>query len=273
VGEYGHLPLAAIRKAHVREWMAKRAAAGRGRNTIRNELAPVRAALEQAVEDKKLTENPATISRRGKQKALPGREPKKVVAPPADQVTATIAAAEGDFKVVLLTAVSSGLRLGELYALRWDDIADDWRTLTVARSNRRGVITDPKTEAGSRTVPIFPTLRKALKEHKVASRFTGPQDLVFPDPLGRPENPFTVAHRELRAALKAAGLEEKAFTFHSLRHFAVSRLIEDGANILLVSKIAGHASADITLKVYAHLMSDGADKAADAFDPAVSAIG
>jgi integrase len=204
---------------------------------------------------------------------VPGGNQGVLEGPPAAQVTAMIDAAKDDFKVVLLTAVSSGLRLGELYALRWSDIATDWRTLTVSRSNRRGDITDPKTTAGARTVPIFPTLRKALKEHKVASRFTDPDDLVFPDQLGRPENPFTVAHRELRVTFEAAGLEEKAFTFHSLRHFAVSRLIEAGANILLVSKIAGHASPDITLRVYSHLMSDGADKAADAFDPAVSAVG
>ena len=175
-------------------------------------------------------------------------------------------------KIVLLVAVSSGLRLGEIYALRWCDLADDWRTLKVTRSNRRGVIGEPKTSSGVREVPIFPTLRKALQEHKLASRFAGADDLVFPDPVGRPQNPFTVVYRELRATFKRAGLE-RAFTFQSLRHFAVSRLIEDGANILLVSKGAGHGSPDITLRVYGHLMNDGASKAADAFDPAVAAIG
>lgn len=76
----------------------------------------------------------------------------------------------------------------------------------------------------------------------------------------------------MRCAFKKAGLPERCFGFHALRHFCVSRLIEDGANILLISKLAGHASADITLRVYAHLMSDGADKAADVYDPA-SAFG
>lgn len=105
------------------------------------------------------------------------------------------AAAEGDFATVLLMAVSSGLRLGELYALRWCEVADDWRTLTVTSSNHRGVITAPKTLSSARTVPIFSTVRKALKEHKVASRFVAADDLVFPDAVGRPVNPFVTAQR------------------------------------------------------------------------------
>jgi len=55
--------------------------------------------------------------------------------------------------------------------------------------------------------------------------------------------------------------------FHDLRHYAVSKLIEQGANILLVSRVAGHARASMTLDVYAHLLVDGLSEAATRFDP------
>jgi integrase len=251
--------------------MAKRAKAGRGRNTIRNELAPIRCALEQAVEDRKIVENPASL-RRGGRRRIPCKEPEQVVAPPAKEVTRMIAAAAGDFRTVLLVAASCGLRLDELYGLRWGDIGKDWLTVTVASSNRRGVLTEPKTKSGKRTVPLFPSARKALKEHKLASRFGADGDLVFPDYFGRPVDSLHVADRALQAAFKAAGLSERAWRFHSLRHFAVSRLIEAGANIVLVSKVAGHATPDITLRVYSHLLDDGVEKAADAFDPASALV-
>lgn len=55
--------------------------------------------------------------------------------------------------------------------------------------------------------------------------------------------------------------------FHDLRHYCISRLIEDGANILLISKLAGHASPDISLRIYSLMMPTGAANAADLYDP------
>jgi integrase len=54
---------------------------------------------------------------------------------------------------------------------------------------------------------------------------------------------------------------------HDLRHYAVSRLIEQGPNVLLVSKVAGHTRARVTLDVYAHLFREGLREAAERFDP------
>jgi integrase len=70
---------------------------------------------------------------------------------------------------------------------------------------------------------------------------------------------------EFYPALKQASVQ--AFRFHDLRHFAVSQLIAQGANILQISRIAGHADPSITLKVYSHLLADGLAEAADRYDP------
>lgn len=67
---------------------------------------------------------------------------------------------------------------------------------------------------------------------------------------GYPERPPDWARREFLPARKRAGLRD-SLRLHDLRHYAVSRLIEQGANVLLVSKVAGHARPSVTLDVYA----------------------
>jgi integrase len=69
----------------------------------------------------------------------------------------------------------------------------------------------------------------------------------------------------LRATARAKLRE--TLRLHDLRHHAVSRLIEEGANVLLVSRIAGHAKPSVTLDVYSHLFAEGLEEAAARFDP------
>lgn len=267
VATYGHLPLGAFTRSHVRAWMGERARAGAGRNTIRNGIAVVRGALADALEDGKLRENPCAVTRRrGRKSAIPGRAPVKITAPAPELVDQLIRAASADFQVMLTLAAACGLRRGEIYGLRWGDVSEDARTLTIRRANIRGELVEVKTDAGERTVPLFASARKALLEHRIRSPYSQPEHLVFADAAGRPLYPERCSDH-LKAAHKAAGLPERAVRFHGLRHFAVSRLIEEGANIVLLSKVAGHASPDVTLRVYSHLMPSGAADAADRFDP------
>jgi integrase len=101
---------------------------------------------------------------------------------------------------------------------------------------------------------------------KARSRFKRPIDFVFPTVVGTAENPAAWASREFYYARKQAKLRT-TLRLHDLRHYAVSRLIEQGANVLLVSRIAGHAKPSITLDVYAHIFSEGLEEAAARFDP------
>jgi len=265
----GDLPLGAVTKAHVRAWMGERAKAGASRLTIRNNLAPVRAAFADAIEDGRLRENPCAVARRrGRHSAIPGKPPRKVRAPEPELVTKALDAATGEFRVVFLLAAACGLRRGEVYGLKWGDIADDARTISVRRANLRGRLVDVKTESSEREVPLFAGVRKALLEHRMASRFKDDEDLVFPDAVGRPQHSGTVCDRDLQATFKAAGLPERAFTFHSLRHYAVTQARRVGRlDVLVIQRIAGHSRPSITLDVYSDLFKSDIADAADAFDP------
>ncbi len=255
----GALPLAAISRSQLKAFAAEKAQAGLAANTVRNLLAPLREILASAVDDELIRANPAARLKRQ------GPPPRRIEPPSRAQVEAVIAAATAETARVITLAATSGLRRGEIFALRWADVDFEARTLRVGASNHAGTINEPKTQAGTRLVPMFGSVRRVLLEQRAASRFKRPEDLLFPTAAGTPERPDNWIGREWYSALKRAGV--KHFRFHDLRHFAVSQLIAQGANVLQLARIAGHADPSITLRVYAHLMDEGLAEAALRFDP------
>jgi integrase len=102
----------------------------------------------------------------------------------------------------------------------------------------------------------MPELAAALRRHRLASPFSGDCDLLFCSDKGR-----TVGHRNLtgRGLTKAATRDGLAgVSFHVLRHTFTSILIDQGHDVVFVSRQLGHANPSITLKVYAHLLMPNA---------------
>jgi integrase len=179
---------------------------------------------------------------------------------------------------ITVLALASGLRRGELLALRWQDIDLDGGLLRVERAleeTRRGGLAfkSPKTRHGKRTVTLpmstVAVLRehwKAQQEHRLRFGFgkAGTDALVFPDWEGSPRSPRALT-LEWGKAVKAAGL---AVTFHSLRHTCASILVADGLDVLSLSRRLGHGSAAITLGVYGHLFKPD-DRAAAIMEKAL----
>jgi integrase len=256
---FGRMPLAAVSRSDIKTFAAKRAAGDVSFNTVRNVLAPLRAMLSTAVEDDLVRENVAL--------RLPrvGRPPRSIEAPTTEQVEAVIAAASPAGRGPIMLAATSGLRRGEVFGLRWKDVDFEARLIHVRVANLDGVISKPKTKAGERIVPMFGSLRGLLLEERAASPFKAPDDFVFASQTGELRSPNGWLKWEFYPALKRAGV--KPFRFHDLRHFAVSQLVAQGANILQISRIAGHADPSITLRVYSHLMADGLAQAAELYDP------
>jgi Phage integrase family len=142
-----------------------------------------------------------------------------------EQVERLLAAAPPSYRTLFLTAVSTGVRLGELRALRWADV--DWNRdqprLHVRRSvSKSGVFQVPKTKSSTRKIPIGPRLRTALLEHRMASRYKDDGDLIFPNANGAPLDGHNLAVREFKPALRQAGLP--SIRFHDLRHMFATLL-------------------------------------------------
>lgn len=142
--------------------------------------------------------------------------------------------ASGEDRTMFFTLISTGLRIGELRALVWDDVDLVNGAIHVRKS---------KTKAGERAVMLFPALIRLLSALKLQSE--PGVELVFPFP-------YTTIHHRFRRATRAAGIPD--YTIHECRHTYASILISNPENELTwIAKQLGHASPDITLKVYAHL--------------------
>lgn len=177
---------------------------------------------------------------------------------------------------ILLAAVT-GLRRGELLALRWQDIDLPAKCLHVRRSlgmvAGELIFSEPKTAKSRRriTLPgIAVEMLRALKhEQGQESVDAGPcwqdeEGLVFTRPDGRPMSPnaFTKAFGEI---VQKAGL---GIRFHDLRHGHASQLLRQGVNVKAVSERLGHSTIQLTLDTYSHLLGDWQTALADGVETA-----
>jgi integrase len=210
-----------------------------------------------------------------------------LVSPPRVPSTEIEIIREGEIKAVLqklrgrsmymiaTLGLATGMRRGELLALRWQDVSLDAGKLRVEQSveqTKAGLrFKSPKTKHGRRMITIPPSIIAELRAHwadqqeRRLALGTGkaPADaLVFPtwDFAVRSPNALT---KEWSVAMAEAGM---AVSLHSLRHTHASSLIAAGVDVLTISRRLGHASPTVTLGVYGHLFSNTDDRAAQAVE-------
>jgi integrase len=156
------------------------------------------------------------------------------------------AAATEQDGAMFLTAAFTGLRMGELLALRWRDVDFEGSLVRVRASYSAGVLTTPKS-GKVRSVPLAPDVARALDGLSRREWFTGEDDLVFPGELGGPLD-GSALRRRYKAALMRAGLRQ--LRFHDLRHTFGTRMIAK-ADIRRVQEWMGHADIQTTMR-YLH---------------------
>ena len=151
------------------------------------------------------------------------------------------------------TELTTGLRRGEICGLKWEDFDAENGKLKVRRSvaKRKGGglnIGETKTETGTRTIVLPPSLLKTL----VAYKETVDSEWMFPSPTdnGRPRNPSSVRKR-LQLILERAGC--KKVRFHDLRHTFATMALEHGMDVKTLSATIGHVSSATTLDIYSHI--------------------
>lgn len=227
---------------------------GLSAKTVRNIHQVISSAMDFAVAQKILTENPCkTVS-------LPKVEHKEMHTIPSNQLQAFLAEAKatGVYEMYYI-ALATGLRRGELLGLKWQDI--DWENgiLTVrrqvARVNGEIVEAPLKTKNSYRTVSISPQAAEVLRQQKSQTR----DQYVFPSPNGGPISPDSVNHM-LQRVLERAGIPK--VRFHDLRHTFATLALQNGVDIKTVSGMLGHFSAGFTLDTYAHVTTSAQKEAA-----------
>jgi integrase len=152
-------------------------------------------------------------------------------------------------------AILSGLRRGELFALRWQDIDQEARVLTVREAVYDGTFGTPKTEAGLRQIPLSEAALTFIGVWKQRAECTEPGALVFSTRTGNAISPNNVLRREIFPACEALGLPHA--TWLTFRRTYSSWSHDKGVPGKVVAQLMGHANVDTTLNVYTQVL-DGA---------------
>jgi integrase len=187
-----------------------------------------------------------------------------------EQAHLLLTAARGHRLEALFTlALATGMRRGELLALKWQDINFAAGTLQIRRiltripSKMPGkgyVETEPKTQKSRRSVVIAPFALEALKQHRSrqlaaklkAGDYWQDHDYVFCTSVGTHLNPSKDVLDQLKVLLKKAGLPN--IRFHDLRHSAATILLTEGVHPKVVQELLGHSNISMTLDVYSHVL-------------------
>jgi len=203
--------------------------------TVNRELALLKHMFTKAIEWGIVTHNPAKAVKFFKESPMMLRYLTN------EEMDRLLTAAPGHLKPILIAALNTGMRRGEILNLRWENV--DFKA---------GVITLVHTKNGDkRHIPISPTLREALLN--VPRHFRSPY--VFCNKDGKP---YWELKRSFKTALKTAAIEN--FRFHGLRHTFASHLVMNRVDLLTVKELLGHKTLEMTLR-YAHLSSDHKKKA------------
>jgi integrase len=234
--------------------------------TVRHLDRLLHTALRDAVRARLIVFNPSTDAKRPKVE----RKPKKTLS--AEEFTGLLDKAKGGrLYAPILVTLATGLRRGELLALRWRNVDLDAGTLAVIEAveeTRAGVrIKDVKTAPSRRRVALPDFAVEALQEHRARQREEhlalgigrSVDSLVFPDPFGevrRPRN-FTKAVTALAAS---AGVH---FTPHLGRHDHATPLLQAGCHPKIAQQRLGHSSIAVTMDIYSHAADDLQDQAVE----------
>ncbi|MEY9852823.1 integrase [Leifsonia sp. EB41] len=261
---WGRVKVRDVRFSEVQNWVT-RIGQDRSATVVLRAYGVLAGILDVAVRDRRISSNPA----RGVN--LPRKVAKPHVYLTHEQVH-RLAAASGQHALLVFLLAYTGLRWGEAVGLRTRDIDLRRRriTVTVNAVEVAGVIEigTPKTHK-RRDVP-YPPFLSDLVAAQIAKKSR--DDLVFSDAYGqhlRRTRVSTGSRSWFKTALRDAELEP--MTLHDLRHTAASLAISSGANVKAVQRMLGHASAAMTLDLYADLFDDDLDDVALRLHAAVAA--
>ncbi|WP_086350723.1 tyrosine-type recombinase/integrase [Candidatus Enterococcus clewellii] len=245
----GKIKLQLIERRHISTFLQELSTRQYSENTIKNIFTILSSSLNYAVENGCLIKNPCkglSLSSRGKRRdirALSMEQQKKIEA---------LAFKENDCSAVIIS-LATGMRIGEISALKWTDIDFEYEIINVNHTlqripdpNNRGqtkvIIGSPKTKSSLRKIPLAKNLKKYLLERK---KFSDSDYVVCSN--HRFAEPRVINYR-LKKLIEKTGME--SFHFHTLRHTFATRCIENNIDVSSLSRLLGHTSVKLTLDTY-----------------------
>ena len=283
--DFGEMHIVDLKRSDVRAFYNHLADAQHLKaNTIDSIHTVLHQVLELGVEDECLRYNPSDNALKELKKAHNhDTEKRRALTVPEQNLFEDFLSQEGQYHrwyPIFTVMLWTGMRVGEITGLRWEDIDLEEGTISVNHtlvyfdrggSERCGyAVNTPKTKAGERTIPMLPKVKEAFimeKEYQEEVGISckavvdGYTDFIFINRFGDTQNQATL-NKALRRIIRDCNYEvldkgEKdsvtlpRFSNHSLRHTFTTRMCEAGVNIKAMQDILGHADAETTLQIYA----------------------
>ncbi len=197
----------------------------------------------------------------------PRREPREMRFIGWDEVEELAANTVAPYGNMIMLAALTGLRQGELFALRDRNVDLEAKTATVENGTYKGELVPVKTRASRRRVDLSATALRVVRRQLLA-RKPNELGLVFPSPEGSILNDDNFRHRVFTPAVRRSKLT--GFRFHDLRHTYAALMVAAGAHPKYLQAQMGHSSIRVTLDLYGHLFPDANRGVLDALDKLVA---
>ena len=169
-------------------------------------------------------------------------------------------------RTVTMLAAITGMRRGELFGLKWEDLDFERRTIRIVRSLVDQIEGLPKTEASRKPLPMSNDLAAALTNWREQTDYAKPSDWVFASPMSFGKLPYwpdMLLRRHILPAAKRLGIQ-KRIGWHTFRRTAASLLMSSGSSVKTTQELMRHATADITLELYAQAITEDKREAQNA---------
>lgn len=223
---------------------------GLAAKTISDILCLIKSAVKMAVRDFNLPQAAAILAMRPPV-PVRSRKPEILNENECISLSREIMQQQASEAAAILFCLNTGLRLGEVCALRWSDIDYDAKILTISQTVQRVtqngksvlLLQSPKTEAGKRTIPLTAEIILMLQNRQKKYH----KEYVFGS--HKPLEPRTLQYR-FTSLLKKCNIRRR--NFHTLRHTFASRFIALGGNVKSLSEILGHSNVRTTMQLYFH---------------------
>lgn len=174
---------------------------------------------------------------------------------------------------MILLAIYTGMRLGEIQALTWADINFNFKTITInkAWNETKLEFKDTKTDGSNRIIRVNKIILNMLQGLKSFRQPNSENEQIFVNQFQTVPTSDAV-NKALRSALTDLEIDKKGFHFHSLRHTHVAYLLSQNIDLYLISKRLGHKDMTTTIRIYSYLIDEYKRTGDDEIEKALSKI-